>query len=58
MDNLLRQETIHTNLISSLKTRINELEAHQNQNSHKESDWISKLQEANHKVRKLQINLF
>ncbi len=45
------QETIHTNMITSLKERITELEVSLNEGSSKENDLLAKLNESREKVR-------
>ena len=53
IENLLRQDQIYSNLISTLKTRILELEAQLNEYSMNEPDLRNKLIEANDKVSAL-----
>ena len=44
------QETIHTNMITSLKERISELEVSLNESSSKENDLLAKLNESRERV--------
>jgi len=48
------QETIHTNMITSLKERISELEVSLNESSSKENELLAKLNESRERVSDLK----
>ena len=50
IESLVRQEAIHTNLISSLKTRISELESETSKHITIDQNLIDQLRDSNHKV--------
>jgi chromosome segregation ATPase len=54
LDNLHRQEEIHTNLISSLKARITELEHQVHNHTHREPELLHQLKDSQLRVTHLE----